>query len=78
MNVGPRRVLCPTALAPALALAFIASAPAEVRAHFGPAAVKSVVAMEAGELTILRLNEGLAIRRGDAWRYVCPASWGDV
>jgi hypothetical protein len=62
----------------ALALALATFAAANARAHFGPAAVKSVLAMEGGEPTLLRLNEGMAIRRGPAWHYVCPALWGDV
>ena len=62
----------------ALALALISSTAADTaRAHAGPAAVKAVVAMEGGEPTILLLNEGLALRRGEEWHYVCPALWGD-
>lgn len=34
--------------------------------------------MQGGQPTMLWLNEGLAIRRGDAWHYVCPALWGDA
>lgn len=77
----PRRALRTAALALAhatLALALTAVAASNGRAHVGPAAVKSVVAMEAGELTILLLNEGLAVRRGDTWHYVCPALWGSA
>lgn len=48
------------------------------RAHIGPAAVKAILSMEGGRPTLLWLNEGLAIRRGDTWHYVCPALWGDA
>jgi len=67
------------ALAAALAVALGLSMTVNLaRAHLGPAAVKSVLALESGEPSILQLNEGLALRRGDTWHYVCPALWGDA
>ncbi len=37
----------------------------------------SIVATDAQGPTIIRLNEGLALRRPDGFRFVCPARWGD-
>jgi hypothetical protein len=47
-------------------------------AHRGPAEVLSLPGWSASEsgASVLRLNEGLALRRCDRWQYVCPALWG--
>jgi hypothetical protein len=45
-------------------------------AHRGPAEVLSLPAWGDSGALVLRLNEGLAIRRCDRWKYVCPALWG--
>jgi hypothetical protein len=45
-------------------------------AHRGPAEVLSLPAWGDSGALVLRLNEGLAIRRCDRWQYVCPALWG--
>ncbi len=45
-------------------------------AHGPPAAVTGVAAADGGGPTHVALTEGLAVREGDEWRYVCPASWG--
>jgi hypothetical protein len=47
-------------------------------AHGGETAqALSIVASDARGPTLVRLNEGLARRHGEGFRYVCPARWGD-
>ena len=77
MKLDRLLLLIPRPAALVLALASLTTANA-ARAHIGPAAVKAVLAMEAGAPSLLWLNEGLAVRRGDAWHYVCPSLWGDA
>jgi len=45
-------------------------------AHGPPAAVTGVAAADGAGPSHVALTEGLAVRDGDGWRYVCPASWG--
>ncbi len=36
-----------------------------------------MVASDADGPSVVRLNEGLAMRAADGWRYLCPALWGE-
>jgi len=47
------------------------------RAHGEPPEALSVVASDADGPSLVRLNEGLAMRTADGWRYLCPALWGE-
>jgi hypothetical protein len=51
--------------------------PPTARAHGEPPEALSVVATDADGPNLVRLNEGLALRTGDAWRYLCPALWSE-
>jgi hypothetical protein len=49
-----------------------------VHAHGGdPAQALSIVASDAQGPVVVRLNEGLAVRRPEGFRYVCPVLWGE-
>jgi hypothetical protein len=54
-----------------------AAAPSMAAAHRGPAVVLSLLAWGEAGAQVLVLNEGLAFRAPDGWRYVCPALWGE-
>jgi hypothetical protein len=48
------------------------------RAHGrDPAQALSIVAADAHGPSVVRLNEGLAVRRQEGWRFVCPVLWGE-
>lgn len=48
------------------------------RAHGSdPAQALSVVAADAHGPSVVRLNEGLTVRRPEGWRFVCPVLWGE-
>jgi hypothetical protein len=58
-----------------LAIALLAAA-LPVQAHGGPAGALSVARWQSGRAQVVRLNEGLALRRPEGYRFVCPILWG--
>jgi hypothetical protein len=56
----------------------VALLPAAIaRAHGEPAAALSIVRRDAAGVQLVSLNEGLALRTDDGFRFVCPAAWGE-
>jgi len=47
-------------------------------AHGPEPGVVGLVRSTGGRLDTVRLTEGLALRQGDGWRYVCPVQFGDA
>jgi hypothetical protein len=47
------------------------------RAHGEPPEALSLVARDRDEARLVRLNEGLALRTAEGFRYLCPALWGE-
>lgn len=58
-----------------LALAW--SSAGRVHAHGGPPAALGIVAADENGPNVVLLNEGLAVRDGERWSFVCPRLWGD-
>lgn len=54
----------------------LATMPALASAHGDPAAVVQVVAADTDGPRVIRLTEGLAIKLGGEWTYVCPNLFG--
>ena len=51
--------------------------PPPARAHGEPPEVLSLVERDGDGARIVRLNEGLALRTAQGFRYLCPALWGE-
>lgn len=47
-------------------------------AHGGPPAALGLLAANADGAEVILLNEGLALKRPEAWSYLCPSLWGEV
>jgi hypothetical protein len=77
-GVMSRRNLSHASTIAALALLQQGALPSPVQAHGSdPARALSIVAADAHGASVVRLNEGLAVRRPEGWRFVCPELWGE-
>jgi len=68
----------PVVARPVAAFFAVATLHSAALAHGVPPAVLDVAAVEAGgQPRVVTMTEGLAQRRGDSWRYVCPVQFGN-
>jgi hypothetical protein len=71
----------PTHALTSLALAVAASVvltPRVAHAHGGPPSAMGLLAAGNDGPAVILLNEGLAIKRPEAWSFMCPSLWGEV
>jgi hypothetical protein len=59
-------------------LGIVAVSPAVAFAHGGPPAALGLLAANADGPEVILLNEGLALKRPEAWSYMCPSLWGEI
>jgi hypothetical protein len=52
-------------------------APIAALAHGGPPSAFALIAGNTDGPIVTLLNEGLALKRGAAWSYLCPSLWGE-
>lgn len=61
-----------------LSCALVVISPETILAHGGPPAALGLIAAGDEGPTVILLNEGLALKRPEAWSYMCPSLWGEV
>jgi MYXO-CTERM domain-containing protein len=47
-------------------------------AHGGPAVVIGIVAADANGPSVVLVNEGIGLKRGAHWTFLCPSLWGNT